>query len=879
MNRVLWALKNVFRRERVDRDLDAEVRSYRTILEDEHMAKGLQPPDARRAANLNLGSPEQLKESVRDVRAGAWLESLWRDLIFAARVLRKSPGFTSVAVLTLAIGIGATVAMFSLVYGVLLQPLPYPDSDRLAFVYMHFSPQNSERGTMCIADYLDWKSQNRTFEDPQIYSNRSLNITGIETPQQVAGAAVTAGFFSTLRVNAFLGRVFLPGEDAPAAAKMAVIGESLWHRRFSGDSSVVGRSVVLNGSQFTIVGVMPASFQFPQRNTEIWTNLQVTPPTRRGPFFYRGLGRLKPGVTLAQAQADTNAVGIRIAQQFPYYKNLTLPVLELREAMVGRMRFALVVMFGAVVFVLLIAAVNISNLLSSRAAVRAREMAVRLSLGASRFRLVRQLLIESLLLSVIGAAAGTFLAWAAIASLRRLDIANGLPRVQDVSISAPVLLFSVAVCIATGLLFGLLPSLKISRANVSASLNEGGRSRTQSGAHRRTNSILVVAEVAMSLVLLVGAGLLLRSFNRLQRVDPGFEAPAESVVIMSLSPNLTKYQDDKIGLPYLKSVLEKVQNIPGVEFAALSDSLPPDRLNDYDTFVIEGRALPGGQQEPAIPDVTVTPDYFRALGIPVRAGRAFDERDTSTSPPVTIVSESFARQYFPNENPVGRRIKASGTGVKSPYMEIVGVVADTKYWGLDQKKEAAYYLPLPQNYGNPEYLLVRSKTDSAAELAGTVRSEIAPLDRDTIIGNVATLDDAMSRSVAQPRFRTDLLAAFSLIALLLAAIGVYGVISYSVTQRTNEIGIRVALGAQRRDVFRQILGSGLRLALLGSAIGLAFAFALTRYLSTLLFGVQPHDLATFASTAFVLIAVAAIACWIPAHRAMNVDPMVALRHE
>lgn len=879
MRRLMKAMKNLFQRKLLERELDAELRSYSSMLEENNMSAGMNRSEARREANLNVGGSEQVKELVRDARAGAWFESFWRDVRFAGRVLRKSPAFTSVAILTLAIGIGANVAIFSIVYGVLLRPIPYPNADRLAAVYMHFSPQNSDRGTMCMADYLDWKAQNRTFEDPQIYSSRSMNLTNIDRPQQFSGAAVSAGFFTTLGVRPIEGREFLQGDDSASASPMAVISESVWRGKFSGDPGIIGRGITLNGSVYTVIGVMPAAFHYPQQNSQIWTNLKVAPPSRRGPFFFRGFGRLKPGVSLAQAQADTNVIGARIEQANPYYKNLTLPAWDLRESIVGRVRIALMVMFGAVLFVLLIASVNIANLLLSRAAARAREMAVRLSMGATRSRLARQLLVESALLSLIGAAAGIFLAWAGVQLLRGTQFARGLPRMDDVRLEWHVLVFAVALALLTGVAFGLLPSLRASRGDISSSLNEGGRSRTQSSSHRALNSSLVMAEIAMSLILLVGAGLFVRSFDRLQHVDAGFQAPPESVLYMTISPNAKKYSDSKTGLPYMQAVLQKVQAIPGVEYAAFSDSLPPDQLSDYDTFVIQGQSLPPGEENPAVPDVTITPDYFRTLGIPLRSGRMFTDADAEKAAPVVLISESLAKQYYPNLNPLGRRFKASGTKAGGDFMEIVGVVGDTVYWGLDQDRRGAYYLPLAQNFGQFTNLLVRSRTELAVQLASAIRSEVASIDRDTILGEVHTLDESLNRSVSLPRFRTNLLAGFALAALLLAAVGVYGVISYSVTQRTNEIGIRVALGAQRGDVFRQILGQGMRLALIGSVIGLGIAFMLARYLSTLLFGIGPHDVVTFAGTSLVLVVAAAAACWIPAHRAMNVDPMVALRHE
>lgn len=869
-------LRNLFDRPRVERDLDAELRVYLEQLTDEKARSGMPLSEARRAALLELGGMEQIKEEVRGIRMGGMLETLFQDLRYGCRTLRKNPGFTGAAVFALALGIGANSAMFSVVYGILLRPLPYADADRVAMVYMHFSPQNAERGTMCIADYLDWKAQNHTFQDPSIYSSRRIDLAGRGEPEQVQGAFVSAGFFSTLGGQPLAGRLFLPGEDAPGSASTAVISESLWRRRFSGSPTAIGQTISVNGSAATIIGVMPGAFRLPRASTEIWTNLKIVPPTRRGPFFYRGIARLKPGVTLAQAQSETNAIGRRIMQGNPYYKNLTLPVERLRDSMVGSVRTPLLVLIGAVGLVLLIAVVNVANLMLARATTREREMALRLGLGAGRGRLVRQLLTESVLLAVAGGAAGLAVSYGCIQLLRSWNPGN-LPLIEYVQMDTRALAFMFGVAVITGLAFGLAPALQARRVDLNATLKEGGRGATAGSSGRRTRAALVIAEIALSLMLSVGAGLLLRSLARLERVNGGFAARQQEILVTSISPSDRKYNEAPAVHQMYDRMLERVSHLPGVAAAALSDSLPPDAQADWDTFRIEGQVLGFGESNPAVSVAIISPEYFRTMRIPLLKGRFFSDRDRQDSPLVTIVSDSFARRFFPNQNAIGKRIKQSGGDNDVPFMEIVGVVGDVKYTGLQSDSDETYYMPYRQNYARQMFVVARSP--EGAGLSASLRREVQAVDPGVTVTQVETMEQWFTRAVARPQFDTLLLAVFAGIAVLLAAVGIYGIIAYSVAQRTHEIGVRMALGAARGSVLRMVIRQGAGLAAIGVGVGLAGAFVLTRLLSTLLFGVSTTDPLTFLAAAAGLVLIALAASLVPARRATRISPMVALRYE
>jgi putative ABC transport system permease protein len=633
---------------------------------------------------------------------------------------------------------------------------------------------------------------------------------------------------------------------------------------------VLGEAILVNGSPSTVVGVVPAAVQFPRRDTEVWTNLPLNPPTRYGPWFYRGLARLKPGVTMEQAQAETNRIARLMMQENPRYQRLALPVLGLRDALLGTtLKPALGVLAGAVGLVLLIALVNVANLMLVRATVREREMALRLGLGAGRARLLRQLLTESVLLAILGGAAGLALAWGGIQLIRETNPGN-LPLIDAVRLDAGALGFMLLVSTLAGILFGLAPALTSTRGDLNSSIKEGGRSGA-GHAGNRIRSALVISQIAVSLMLLIGAGLLLRSFANLQQVSGGISTPPRRILSMLISP--ANRRDPAAGLTYYQEVLRRARAIPGVEMAAITDTLPPDRQADADTFELEGHPLSPGQLNPIVTHADVDPDYFRTLGIPLLKGRHFTAHDRPDSTPVAIVSEAFGRRFLAGEEPLGKRLRYNDT-----WFEIVGVVGNAKYLGLTADTDPAYYIPFAQDYVPLAFLAVRSSAD-AARLAEPLRQAVQAVDPGATLAQIRTMEEEMALSVSQPRFDSILLGLFAAIALLLAAVGIYGLIAYSVAQRTHEIGVRMALGAARTNVLWMVVRQGASLALLGLAIGVAGAFSLTRLLSALLFGIGATDLPTFAAALAGMMLVVLLAALVPAFRATRISPVTALRYQ
>lgn len=854
----------------------------------ESLASGATPAESSQRAFAELSDSKLLQQELRRVertvsrepvvlrtRRKNMIGDMLQDLRYGVRSLRKNPAFTTIAVITLALGIGANTAIFSVVNGVLLRPLPYPDPDRLVMVHGISLQASQDQTPLCEADFLEWRSQNQVFESLAAFSSNRFNYTGGESPEQIEGAWVTADFFSTIGIQPALGRGFLPGEDMPGAPQTVVVSDKFWRQYLGSNPNVIDQQITLNARAFTIIGVMPQGFLFPERDTELWAAERLA-PTRRGPFYMWGVGRLSPGATLDGAQREVDLIARRIQDQINSpTRDWTWTSVSLAERIVGKIRPALLVLLAAVFFVLLIACANIANLLLARATAREKEMSVRIALGASRARLLRQLLTESLLLAAIGATAGLPLAIWGVRLLVALSPAD-FPRLQEISIDGRVLGVTVLAAMVCGLIFGLAPALQSSRLNLNESLKEGGRSADGSG-RRRMRSALVVTEIAFSLMLLVGAGLMIKSFMKLQSVSPGFKP--DHILTMHLTLPRARYDTKEKVNNYNQQLIERVTAVRGVEAAGLSISLPPDNLEVSDSFSIEGKPWPPGASEPIVPIVLISPQYFTALGVPLLQGRGFNAIDKEGSPLVVIINQTLADRYFPDETPIGKRLKVGGAErPRNPWMEIVGVVGDLKYSGLDAKPEPTYYTPLAQDAWRAAYLVVRAPMNPT-NLAPAIREQIWALDKDMPIANVATMDRLLAESVAVPRFRTLLLGIFAALALVLASVGIYGVISYSVTQRTHEIGIRMALGAQGRNVMTMVIRQGIVLALTGVAIGLAGSVALTRLMETLLFEVSTTDSATFAGVAALLIAVALLACWVPARRASRVDPMAALRCE
>jgi putative ABC transport system permease protein len=844
---------------------------------------------AYRAALAELSESELLARELRRVERPAMREPVvlgtgrksmigdtGQDLRYGLRSLRKNPGFTTIAVITLALGIGANTAIFSVVNGVLLRPLPYPEPERLVMVYATSLQASQKKIPLCAADFLDWKSQNQICESLAAFSTNRFNYTGGDYPERIEGAWVTADFFSTIGVQPALGRAFLPDEDQPQTPQTVVISDRFRRRYLGSIPNVIDQQITLNAKAYTVIGVMAPGFSFPEKDTELWA-VEKLAPTRRGPYYMWGLGRLSPGATLEGSQSEMDSIARRVQDQINSpTRDWTWTSISLAERIVGNIRPALLVLLVAVLFVLLIASANIANLLLARATVREREMSVRIALGASRARLLRQLLTESLLLAVVGALAGLPLAIWGVRLLVALSPAD-LPRSQEISIDGRVLGFTLLVALVCGLIFGLAPALQSSRLNLNESLKEGGRSGTDGSGKRRMRNALVVTEIAFSLILLVGAGLMIKSFMKLQSVSPGFKP--DHILTMHLTLPRVKYDTDEKITSYYRQLIERVAAVRGVEAAGLSLSLPPNNLEVSDSFTIEGKPWPPGTSEPFVPILFTSPEYFSALGIPLLEGRFFNATDKESSPLVVIINQTLAERYFPDESPIGKRFRTGGAErPRNPWMEIVGVVGDVKYSGLDAKPEPAYYVPLTQNAWRSAYLVARASLNPSS-LLPELREQIWALDKDMPIAKVATMDQLLAESVAQPRFRTLLLGIFGALALVLASVGIYGVISYSVTQRTHEIGIRMALGAQARDVIKLVIKQGMAFTVVGVAIGLAASFALTRLMESLLFEVSTTDRATFACVAALLVAVAFLACWIPARRASRVDPMVALRYE
>jgi putative ABC transport system permease protein len=813
------------------------------------------------------------------------METLFQDLRYGARMLLKQPGFTVVAVIALALGIGANTAIFSVVNAILLRPLNYKDSERLVQVY-HNYPKLDLKASVSASGYSHYRDHCESFEAIGAGTGWPVNLTDSGDPERLAGMAVTHTFFSTLGVEAARGRLFSAEEDQPGRNQVVVLSDALWKRRFGADPNLIGNTIRLNGENYNVIGIMPPDFQFGRELGQIlelyspiaFTPQQLDPEGWRNEFLFV-LARLKPGVTLERAQAEMDTIAANVREQYfgggdandPSSWGLLLR--SMRENVVGEIRPALLVLLAAVAFVLLIACANVANLLLARAALRQKEIAIRSALGAGRGRVIRQLLTESVLLAIVGGGLGLALAYWGIGALISIN-KEGIPRSSEIGLDGRVLFFTLGISLLTGVLFGLFPAWQTSKTDLHAVLKEGGRSGS---ARRGVRGLFVVAEVAAALVLLVGAGLLLKSFQKLQEVDPGFRP--DHLLTMQVALPATRYKERQQIDAFYEQALEKIKALPGVESAGVCTSVPMSGSGSSGSFSIEGRTVAPGEMSPWGNRWFAGSTYFQTMGIPLLKGRYFDDRDVRDAPQVAIIDETMERKFWADEDPIGKRISFQRDEQGKPiWREVVGVVGHVKQKGLDGESPVQYYLPHRQFSVAGVFLVARTNTEPSS-LAAAVRGSIQQVDRELPVFRVTTMERMVADSMTQRRFAMTLLGIFAVVALILASVGLYGVMSYSVTHRTNEIGIRMALGARVTNVLAMVVGQGMKLSLAGVGIGLAGAFALTRVMRTLLFGVSATDPLIYTMVALLLAGVSLAACYIPARRATKVDPMVALRYE
>jgi putative ABC transport system permease protein len=870
-------------RETVINDIDREMRSHLELQVEANIRTGMSPDEARVQALRSFGNVNKAVDAAYDVKGGGLLESLTQDVRYGVRMLAKHRAFTAVAVFTLALGIGANTAIFSVVNELLLRPLPYRDADRIVMLW-EVTPEGRHQNTTSRANFRAWRSQNTSYENVAAFSDQRFNLTGDGEPEELSVQMATPELFKILGVDPLLGRTFLPDDDGKPP--VAVLSYGLWQRRFGGQASVIGQPITLSSVKFTVIGVMPANFQFhikqrsgTGRPAELWTILPMTvgPGANERGRFLSVVGKLKDGVTVDRAAAELRTIEARLSDEVPQFnKNFSAEVLPLREQFFGNVRRPLWLMLGAVGFVLLIACANVANLLLSLATSREKEIAVRAALGARRTRIVRQLLTESLLLALLGSALGLGFAWLGIKALMLIS-PKDLVSFQSVSLNMTVLLWTLGVSILTGIIFGLAPALHISRLNLNDSLKDGGKSESgQASGSRRLRSALVVSEIALAVVLLASAGLLIRSFIRLQQVDRGFQT--DNILTMVVRLPDAKYPQDAQVVAFFNQALEKVRQLPSVRSAGMVNHLPLyGGLGSNTGFKILGRPEPPPGQGPSTDVRVVDSEYFTTMGIPLLRGRNFTSDELREPRQKILINEVLARTYFASEDPIGQRLDV-GMFEKPTPAEIIGVVGNVRYDSLVDESPPAVYFPHPDLAYSFMTLVVRTDGEPAA-IAPAIQREIRTLDPNQPVSDLRTMNQVMSEWVSRSRFNTLLLGLFAGLATLLSAVGIFGVMNYSVALRTRELGLRLAVGAQPRQVLLLVLKQGLLLTIAGVILGLAAAFALTRLLSGLLFGVAAVDVTTFATISLLLVVVSLLACYLPARRAMRIDPLRALRYE
>ena len=832
-------LRAVWDSDAVHQDIDEELQIHIRMRTQENMGRGMSAEDARSDAERRFGNSGRIKDMGWDVRGGGWFETIWQDVRYGGRMLAKHPGFSLMAVVTLALGIGANTAIFSIVNGVLLRPLPYPEPDQLDTVFQQNSPTN--RFGISVADFQGIEKEYARIGSVAAFTHRAVTLTGGERPEQIKATFATAAFFKTVGVDPARGRAFAPGEDRPQADPVVVISHGFWQRHLAGDAGVIGQRLMLDGTGYTVVGIMPQGFIAPSSTVpDLWPVLRLETPKRRGPFTLRVIARRNNGVSEQQSREALQRIAREVFQQWAHTfpdANTTYVSMPVKQALIGDIGTTLLVLLGAVGCVLLLASVNVANLLLARASTRQQEIAIRAALGAGRLRLVRQLFTESLLLAILGGAAGLLLAVWGVDVLLALS-PDTLPRMDQVKVDGFVLGFAALGTLLSCLIFGLIPALYNVNPDLGEPLKGGGRGSAEVPGRRRLRDLLVITEFALALPLLIGAGLMLNSFMRLQQVKPGFDP--DHLLTVQLPLSALKYPEPEQAIIFHKEMMSRIQTLPGVKAASISTTLPLESGNTND-FNLEIRPTPPGEAAEVAEFASVSPEYFRTLGIPLLKGRYLSEQDKTDAPRVAVVSETFAKRYFPNEDPIGMRLKLGGC-TECEWTTIVGVVGDVKNGGLDAEDTPAMYCPYVQEAFSIRAmtLVLRTENDPASFVA-SVRREVNRIDPDLALADIKTMDQLMSESLGQSRYRGVLLGIFAIVALTLAAVGIYGVIAYAVSQRTREIGIRIALGARKRDIFKLVVGHGMILSLIGVGIGVGASLTLTRYLSSLLYGVSSTD--------------------------------------